>query len=314
MNGVAFIPGSASTFAPEFNALFLSLVAFSVGLCLFLTILVIYYAVKYRRGSPATRQGRRARNAWLEAGWTSATLVVAFILFAWGASLYMQRFQWPSGAIHIIGVGKRWMWKFQHPGGQREINALHIPVGMPVVIELASEDVIHSFFVPAFRVKQDAVPGMSTNAWFEATAPGTYHLFCAEFCGTAHSGMTGWVTAMAPQAYAAWLNAQPELESPVAQGAALFRALGCSGCHENGTVRAPKLHGIYGHPVPLDNGQTVIADQRYIRDSILDPKKEVVAGYQPIMPSFAGFVDESELMALTAYIQSLAAEGSADDR
>ena len=305
MSGIPLVPPSASSFAGSLDALFYALLAFSLALGTFLTCLVVGYAIKYRRGSPASRTGQRARNLWLEVAWTGASLIVAFALFAWGANLYMERFRPPADALHMIGIGKQWMWKFQHPGGQREIDELHVPVGRAVVIELTSEDVIHSFFVPAFRVKQDAVPGMSTNVWFKATKVGTYHLFCAEFCGTLHSGMLGQLVAMEPQDYADWLAAQPAADSPVAQGAALFRALGCSGCHEGGTVRAPDLHGIYGRPVALADSSTVIADDRYIRDSILEPKKEIAAGYDPIMPSFAGLIGQSELMDLVAFIRSL---------
>jgi cytochrome c oxidase subunit 2 len=241
----------------------------------------------------------------LEIGWTAAALLIAFGLFAWGADLYAERVRPPADALHVLGLGKQWMWTFEHPGGQREIDELHIPVGRPVVVELASQDVIHSFFVPAFRVKQDAVPGMSTNVWFEATQPGSYQLFCAEFCGTQHSAMHGTVFAMQPEEFAAWLDAQPAGDDLAARGGQLFRALGCSGCHMGGNVRAPDLAGIYGRPVALADSTTVVADTRYIRDSILDPAKEVAAGYDPIMPSFAGLLGEDELQELVAYIRSL---------
>jgi cytochrome c oxidase subunit 2 len=304
-------PEFASSFAAESDVLFSLLLFFSLGLGTFLTFLVVYYGIKYRRGSPASRQGRRARNFWLEVGWTGGSLAAAFGLFAWGAQLYLERYRPPANAMHILGVGKRWMWKFQHAGGEREINELHLPVGRPVLIELASEDVIHSFFVPAFRVKQDAVPGLPTNTWFEATKTGRFHLFCAEFCGTAHSGMTGWVTVLTPEAYTEWLAAQPSIESPAAEGERLFRALGCSGCHEGAKHRAPPLQGVYGHPIALENGTVVTADARYIRDSILQPSKEIVAGYDPIMPSFAGYLDDAEIMALMSYISSLSTASSA---
>jgi cytochrome c oxidase subunit 2 len=309
MSGFHLLPDSASTFAGESNALFYVLLAFSFALGLFLSILIVYYAVIYRRGSSASRIGRRERSLPLELTWTGITTVVAFLLFAWGADLYAERVHVPPDAVHVIGVGKQWMWEFEHPGGQREINELHVPVGRPVVVELGSQDVIHSFFVPAFRVKQDAVPGMSTAVWFEATKPGTYDLFCAEFCGSAHSRMRGSLIAMQPEEFSAWLERQPEGESIVAKGAELFRALGCSGCHMNGNVRAPDLTGVFGRPVALANSQTVIADTRYIRDSILQPDKEIAAGYDPIMPSFAGMVNEAELMQLVAYIRSLSDKG-----
>lgn len=310
MIGVPLAPPEASNFAGEIDTLFYLLLAFSFGLGVFLTVLVVRYAIKYRRGSDANRQGTRARNLPLEIVWTSASLLFGIFLFGWGAELYMQRFRPPTNALHILGVGKQWMWKFQHPGGQREIDELHVPVGEPVIVELASEDVIHSFFVPAFRVKQDAVPGMSTNVWFTATKVGTFDLFCAEFCGTAHSAMTGNLVAMTPQDYATWLDKQPTIDSPVAEGAALFRGLGCSGCHEGrGKVRAPDLHGVFGRPVALANSSTMVADVAYIRDSIVDPGKQIVAGYTPVMPSYAGLVGESELMDLVAYIQSLSRDG-----
>ena len=305
MNGVPLVPPEASEFAGKTDALFYVLLAFSFGLGLFLTFLVVGYAIKYRAGSKASRTGSRSRNLPLEIAWTGASLVIAFALFGWGAVLFMGEHEPPQQSLHILAVGKQWMWKFQHPGGQREIDDLHVPVGQPVVVELASEDVIHSLFIPAFRVKQDAVPGMSTSLWFTATAPGTYHLFCSEFCGTAHSAMEGSLVAMLPQDYAAWLNSQPTVDSPVAEGAALYRGLGCSGCHEGGTVHAPSLHNLFGRPVPLSNSSTVVADAAYIRDSILDPNKQVVAGYAAIMPSFAGLVSESDVMNLVAYIQSL---------
>ena len=248
-DGIHLLPQSASTFAGESNALFYTLIAFAFALGSFLTFLVVRYAIIYRRGSPAPRTGRRSRNLWLEIGWTGASMLIAFGIFAWSADLFIEREETPPNALHVIGVGKQWMWKFEHPGGQREINELHVPVDAPVVVELGSQDVIHSFFIPAFRVKQDAVPGMSTSVWFEATKPGEYNLFCAEFCGTEHSKMRGLIVAMKPADYSAWLDSQPEGDDLVAQGGNLFRALGCSGCHEgNGTVRAPDLHGVFGRP------------------------------------------------------------------
>jgi len=309
-DGIHLLPQSASTFAGESNALFYTLIAFSFGLGSFLAFLVSRYAIIYRRGSPAPRTGRRTRNLWLEIGWTGASTLIAFGIFTWGADLFMEREETPPNALHVIGVGKQWMWKFEHPGGQREINELHVPVDEPVVVELGSQDVIHSFFVPAFRVKQDAVPGMSTSVWFEATKPGEYNLFCAEFCGTQHSKMQGLIVAMKQADYTEWLDRQPEGHDLVAQGGNLFRALGCSGCHGgNGTVRAPDLHGVFGRPVALADGTTVPADTQYIRDSILMPKKQIAAGYAPVMPSFGGLVDEDELMQLVAYVRSLSPEG-----
>jgi cytochrome c oxidase subunit 2 len=312
--GIPFVPSEASAAAASVDTLFYTLLAFTVALGAFLTLLVVGYAVKYRAGSGADRTGERGRSLPLEIAWTLASLAVAFAIFGWGATLFVRRDHPPADALQIAGLGKQWMWEFRHPGGQREIDELHVPVGKPVVVSLASQDVIHSFFVPAFRVKQDAVPGRTTHVWFTATEPGRYHLFCAEYCGTQHSEMGGWVDAMPPERYAAWLSGQGGGETLAAAGEKLFRALGCSGCHGNSSkVRAPPLENVYGRPVALADHQTVIADERYLRDSILQPAKEIAAGYDPVMPSFDGLVDESELQMLLAYLKSLSPQGSTND-
>ena len=304
--GVPFLPAEASSSSGSVDMLFFALLAFTVALGLFLTLLVVGYSIRYRAGSPADRTGERGRPLPLEIGWTVASLLIAFVIFGWGAVLFVRRDHPPAGALQIAGLGKQWMWEFRHPGGQREIDELHVPVGRPVVVSLASQDVIHSFFVPAFRMKQDAVPGRTTHVWFTVTEPGRYRLFCAEYCGTQHSEMGGWVDAMPPERYAAWLAAQGEGETLAAAGAKLFRALGCSGCHGNSSkVRAPDLAGVYGRPVALASRETVIADERYLRDSILQPDREIAAGYDPVMPSFDGLVDEAELQMLLAYLKSL---------
>lgn len=304
---IPFVPEQASNFAPGVDLLFYALLAFSFGLGLVLTFLVVRYSARYRAGSRADRSGRRARSLRLEIAWTAATVAIAFGLFAWGAVLFVDRNKAPADAIEIAAIGKQWMWKFRHPGGQREINELHVPVGQPVVVSLASQDVIHSFFVPAFRVKQDAVPGRTTRVWFTATKPGRYHLFCAEYCGTQHSGMRGQVIAMQPERYAAWLEARSGGEPLAAAGERLFRALGCSGCHgAESRIPAPSLEGLYRRPVPLASRRTVIADEAYLRDSILQPQKHVVAGYGAVMPSYDELIDEDELQMIVAYIKSLA--------
>lgn len=310
--GIPFAPQQASSVSGSVDALFYALLAFAGLLGLFLTFLVVFYATRYRAGSGADRTGKRSRSLPLELTWTLASLLVAFAFFGWGARLFMAREHPPQDAIEIDGLGKQWMWEFRHPGGQREINELHVPVGRAVVVSLASQDVIHSFFVPAFRVKQDAVPGRTTHVWFTATEPGRYHLFCAEYCGTQHSEMGGWVTVLPPEQYAAWLGSQKEGETLAAGGEKLFRALGCSGCHGNSSaVRAPKLDGVYGRPVALASRQTVIADERYLRDSILEPDKQIAVGYEAIMPSFDGLLDEGELQMLLAYLKSLSPQGAA---
>jgi cytochrome c oxidase subunit 2 len=207
-------------------------------------------------------------------------------------------------------VGKQWMWKFQHPDGHREINALHIPVGQPIKLNIQSEDVIHSVFIPAFRIKQDAVPGRQTSIWFEASKPGVYHLFCAEYCGGEHSKMIGWITAMEPEQYQAWLAGGPAGKSMVASGADLFQSLACHTCHRPSTAgvvaRAPELEGLFGSQVQLLDGSTVVADDDYIRESILNPASKVVAGWQPIMPTYQGQLNEEQLAQLMTYVRSLA--------
>ncbi|MDF0602755.1 cytochrome c oxidase subunit II [Psychromarinibacter sp. C21-152] len=303
--GIRIFPDSASTFAPQVDLLFFTLVAFAGALGLFLTGLVIVYAARYRRNAPAARHRARGRSLPFEIAWTSATTIVAAIIFAWGAALFLRDERIPSDALVVNGIAKQWMWKFRHPGGQREINALHVPRGEPVVVRLGSQDVIHSMFVPAFRVKQDVVPGRSTELWFEATKTGKFRLFCAEYCGTEHSKMTGWITVMEPEDYADWLDRQAQAPSMAEEGEALFRALGCSGCHgASSEIRAPELAGIFSRPVATETG-TVTADATYIRDSILQPDKHVAAGYRAVMPSFDGLVSEAELQALVAYIRSL---------
>ncbi|EYD73934.1 Cytochrome c oxidase polypeptide II [Rubellimicrobium mesophilum DSM 19309] len=306
MTGIAFGPGDASTLAPQVNALFYALLAFSLALGTFLTLLVVVYSVKYRKGSDVPREGGRLRPMPVEIGWTSATLLTAFAIFAWSAHVYMDHVNPPPGAIVISGLAKQWMWKFRHPGGQREIDELHVPLGRPVVLELGSQDVIHSFFVPAFRVKQDVVPGRGNRLWFTASKVGRYHLFCAEYCGTEHSEMIGSIEVMEPEDYASWLAAQGEGETLAEGGERLFHSFGCSGCHgQSAQVRAPDLAGIWNRPVALASGETVIADAAYVRDSVLMPDRQVAAGYRPIMPSFAGLIDEEELQMIQAYVESL---------
>jgi cytochrome c oxidase subunit 2 len=205
-------------------------------------------------------------------------------------------------------VGKRWMWKVQHVTGQREINELHVPVGVPIKLNLASEDVIHSFYVPAFRIKKDAVPGRYNVTWFQASKPGRYHLFCAEYCGTQHSGMIGWIHAMEPAQFQAWLAGGAAGVSLAAAGEKLFEELACGTCHRAGSQsRGPALEGVFGKQVRLASGQTVIADEDYLREAILTPSARIVAGYQPVMPTYQGLVSEESLLQLIAYLQSLAA-------
>jgi cytochrome c oxidase subunit 2 len=232
------------------------------------------------------------------------------VMFGWGVHLYMTNARPPADTLDITVVGRQWMWKFQHPQGPREINQLHIPVGRPVKLTMASEDVIHSVYVPAFRVKMDVVPGRYTSMWFEATTTGTYHLFCAEYCGTSHAGMIGQVVVMTPADYEAWLSGGATAESPVASGERLFQQLGCQSCHRaDAAGRGPALAGLFGQTQRLQSGESVIVDEAYVRESILLPNARIAAGYTPVMPTYQGQISEEGLLQLIAYLRSLGAGG-----
>jgi cytochrome c oxidase subunit 2 len=227
-------------------------------------------------------------------------------IFGWGAFIYFQERTPPQGAATVYVVAKQWMWKLQHEEGHSEINELHVPVGRDVKMVMTSQDVIHSFFVPAFRIKQDVLPGRYTTAWFRATKPGTYHLFCAEYCGTQHSGMIGQVVVMEPADYQSWLAGGRASGSMASAGQDIFQQLGCSTCHRSDIQgRGPNLVGAFGRPVQLEDGRTVVVDENYVRESILDPSAKVVSGFKPIMPVFQGLVTEEQLNALVAYVKSL---------
>jgi cytochrome c oxidase subunit 2 len=307
---IPFWQPGVSSYGGDIDLLFAALLAISAGVTLLLFALLLTFAIRYRVGSAADRSHRINKSWRWEIGWTAVTLVGFLALFVWGAALYLDVYGAPRDALPVYVVAKQWMWKAQHPGGQHEINELHVPVGRAVQLIMASQDVIHSFFVPAFRVKHDVVPGRYQNLWFKAEKTGVFQLLCAEFCGTDHAQMIGRIVVLEPAAYAAWLARQDVGGTLAGEGAALFRQLGCSGCHVGqGTVRAPPLAGLYGKPVPLRDGTIAVADERYIRDSILLPNAQVAAGYEPLMPSFAGRVSEGELIRLVAYIKSLANEG-----
>jgi cytochrome c oxidase subunit 2 len=302
-----FTPEQASTVSGQVDALYTYLVAITLFFSVLVTVLIFYFAVKYRRRSENELPQPIAGSVKLETMWTVIPFLIAMTIFVWGASLYFTLYRPPKDAIEIFVVGKQWMWKFQHTEGQREINELHVPVGAKVKLTMTTEDVIHSFAVPAFRIRSDVVPGRYTFAWFEATKTGRYHLFCTEFCGTNHSGMTGWVEVMEPTAYQAWLSGGGS-DSPAAQGEKLFQSLGCATCHRTDTQgRGPVLTGVFGKPQRVQGGGDVIVDESYIRESITNPTAKVVEGFQPIMPSYQGQVSEEQLLQLIAYIRSLGA-------
>lgn len=305
MGDFPLLPESASTFAGEMDLLFWYLTCVSAFFVTLISVLIFVFAVRYRR-----REGREAEaiegHVGLEVVWSVIPLMLALSFFAWGASLYFRIKTPPTDPLEIYVVGKQWMWKVQHQEGPREINELHVPVNQPVKLTMTSEDVIHSFFVPAFRVKQDVLPGRYTTLWFEATRTGTYHLFCAEYCGTEHAGMVGRVVVMEPREYQAWLGGGASGESLADAGQRLFNQLGCQTCHaEQPGARGPALRGLYGNPVELATGETVIADEAYLRESILNPGAKVVGGYEVLMPTYEGQISEEGILQLIAYIRSL---------
>ncbi|MGN6528482.1 MAG: cytochrome c oxidase subunit II [Burkholderiaceae bacterium] len=306
--GVQLLAPAASTLAHRTDWLMLAMVLLCGIVAAVLCLLVIVFAIRYRRGAHVDRTPPRKLKG-LEVAWAAIPLAIFLGIFAWAARDYLTLYAPPQDALPVTVVAKQWMWKVEHRNGRREINELHVPLGEPVVLTLASQDVIHSFFVPAFRVKQDVVPGRWTRLWFKATQPGEYPLFCSEFCGSQHSLMTGRVVVMNPADYARGLASGPAEPSLAQYGFALFRQLGCSGCHDaRSTVHAPLLDGIAGRPVHLQDGRTVVADDAYLRDSIVKPGQDVVAGFAPVMPSYAGQVGEEDLAALVAYLQSLSAK------
>jgi cytochrome c oxidase subunit II len=274
-------------------------------------ILMVVFAAKYHRGKPADRAHPVNRSIWLETSWAVIPFVLLIGFYAWATRLYAELYDVPANALDIGVVAKQWMWKFEHPGGQREIDELHVPAGVPVALTMASQDVIHSLYIPALRLKRDVVPGRYSRLWFIADKPGTYRLTCAEFCGTDHSVMGGRFIVMTQADYARWLANSGVDQSLAAQGADLFRTFGCSGCHgPASTVHAPTLNGLYGRPVPLQDGRIVTADEQYIRDSILLPQSQTAAGYPHIMPTFANVLNEDQVLKLVAYIKSLAEASS----
>ena len=305
--GIAFLPPSASTVAGEFNIMFVALLAVTGVVLGLVVLLMLRFCVHYRKTNTTADRGDRVRKSWhWEVGWTTASLVTFGGLYAWGADFYLREHRPPASATDIYIVGKRWMWKTEHPDGQREINALHVALNRPMRLMMTSQDVIHSFYVPAFRPKQDVVPGRYVSLWFDPNRAGSYRLFCAQFCGTDHAGMQGMVTVMAPSDFQRWLAANATGGTLASAGEALYRRLGCSSCHEPGSsVAAPPLTGVYGRTVTLQDGGEAAADESFLREAILEPAKSPLAGYAAVMPSFVGQLDEEQLVSLVAYIKSL---------
>jgi cytochrome c oxidase subunit 2 len=309
---IPFLPEAASTQAGQVDAVFFFMVAVTAFFSVLIATLVIVFAVKYHRKNDEEIGVAIHGSLALELLWTVIPFGIAMVMFGWGAKVFFDLTRPPVGATEIYVVGKQWMWKVQHMDGMREINELHIPVGRPVKLIMGSEDVIHSFYIPAFRVKADVIPGRYNTMWFEASKPGTYHLFCAEYCGTKHSGMIGSIIAMQPAEYQTWIGGGKAEDSPVAAGAKLFQDLTCITCHRSDSQgRGPMLNNVFGHEVELQGGAKVVADEAYIRESILNPQAKIVNGFQPLMPTFQGLVTEEQLLQLIAYVQSLSQPGAA---
>jgi len=305
-SGMPLFPERASTMAGRVDALYFFLIGLSTFFSLLIAGLIVFYAVKYRRRKADEIGADIHGSLILEIAWSGIPLVITMVIFVWGASVFFAMARPPDEALNIYAVGKQWMWKFQHLDGQREINELHVPVGRAVKMIMTSEDVIHDFFVPAFRVKADVLPGRYTTVWFEPTKPGRYHLFCAEYCGTKHSGMIGQVVVMEPSEYQTWLSGGAPEGSLASTGAKLFADLACNTCHRpDAQGRGPVLEGLFGKTVALQSGETITVDEAYVRESILTPVAKITAGFQPIMPTFQGLVTEEQLLALVEYVKSL---------
>ncbi len=304
---VPLFPEQASTFVWQVDWLYAYLIIVSVAFTIPIVVAIFYFGIKYREKEKFATPEEMHGSIMLETVWSIIPFVVSMTIFLGGAYVFYNQMRVPEDAMEVYVVGKQWMWKVQHETGQREINELHVPVGRRVKLTMTTEDVLHDFSVPAFRTKTDVVPGRYTYLWFEPTKPGKYHLFCAEYCGLNHSGMGGFVYVMEQRDFDNWLSGNVSGQTPVEQGRDLFEnKLGCASCHAGGPQqRGAPVEGIFGHEVRLVGGQTVIADEAYIRESILNPGSQIVEGYQPIMPTFKGQVTEEQLMSLVAYIKSL---------
>lgn len=321
-SGMVHAPGfhllepSASLASHGVNHLFAAMTLLCGAVALLIAALIVGFAIRYRRGSRANRNAPPTGAPRLEMAWTFIPLAIFLAVFTWGAWQFVDLYRPPADALPVYVVGKQWMWQIQHPNGHREIDELHVPLGRAVRLLMTSQDVIHSFSIPAFRIKQDVLPGRYTSLWFTPSALGDYRLFCAEYCGTEHSAMIGRIVVMRPEAYARWLDSGPSRPSLAEQGYTLFRSHGCAGCHDAAsTVHAPLLQGLLGRRVTLQDGRSLVADENYVRDSILTPLKDVVAGYAPVMPSFAGQLDETDIEALIAWLRSTdAMQGEAPRR
>jgi len=302
-------PEAASSIAEGVDHLYFVLTFITLFFTVAIFSAIFFFMVKYRRRAENEIPLDTGEHLGLELTWTIIPTLICVGLFLWASSLYFENSRPPSAATEIFVVGKQWMWHIQHPEGVREINELHVPVGVPVELTMTSEDVIHDFYIPAFRVKKDVVPGRYTSLWFQATKIGTYHLFCAQYCGADHAEMLGWVYVMSPANYESWLSAGAPSQSMQQMGERVFNKLACSSCHQSdGAGRGPSLAGVYGQEVELKSGEKRLVDEAFIRQAIVDPNSVVLRNYPPIMPTFRGQINEEQVLQLIAYVESLAAE------
>jgi len=305
LHNSALFPAEASTIAPWTDELYFFLLGMTITGLVLVCALVFGFSIRYRREkNPVATQVEG--STLLEATWTIIPLAIFLVTFVWGALLYFRIYDPPTNAMNIYIVGKQWMWKAEHPGGQHEINALHVPAGRPVQLTMISQDVFHSFSVPDFRIKREVIPGRYSTVWFNATTPGTYHIFCTQYCGTQHSAMIGEVTVLTPADYEKWIQESTSGMSLAQNGERLFASMGCNACH-NGTAaaRGPNLGGVYGSKLTLTNGDHVLVNDAYLRDAILNPSQHVTAGFAPIMPTYQGQISEDGLIDLVEYIKGM---------
>jgi len=298
--------------APVVDNLYFFILAVTAFFALLVVVLVLYFAVKYRDDTGLKVGAPITGSIPLEIGWSLVPFFVAMAIFVWATVVFFQVVRPPDQTLEVYATGKRWMWRFQHIDGQREINQLHVPVGRAVKVTFTSEDVLHDLYIPVFRVKADAIPGRYSSIWFKATKTGDFHIFCAEYCGTRHSGMVGQIHVMEPDDYQAWLSGGGLTGSLSARGEQLFQQLACNTCHvADGSGRGPVLAGVFGSQVKLEGGRTIVADESYLRESILTPQMKIVQGYGPLMPTFQGLVSEENLMSLIEYVKTLPASRGA---
>jgi len=304
-----FQPSAASSIANSVDQLYYLLSGITAFFTVLIFSIIFYFMIKYRRKSEGESGTATPTPMSLELAWTIIPSLMCVVLFIWSSSLYVRNGRPPAASTEIFVIGKQWMWHLQHPEGPREINELHVPVGVPVKLTMISQDVIHDFYIPAFRVKKDVLPGRYSSLWFQPTDAGTYHLFCAQYCGTNHSEMVGWVYVMSPQDYAAWLAGGEKTESMAQQGERLFSQFGCGGCHSSDSGgRGPSLAGVYGRPEKTQSGETRVVDEALIRQAIVNPNSVRLPGYQAIMPTYQGQIDDEQILQLVAYVKSLGAE------